>query len=460
MKLLITAGKVMLFITGYLALGYNLGSERLLPTADPLGLALEKTGAYFREDLRRLDASLVNYVALAESPQVPVNDLRNAHLQARKDFKKVEYLLAYIEPATVSLHLNGAPLPKTEPSVPEVNVIAPSGLQTLDELVFADEIDRKAILKVSKKLRRNYQQLQKQLSWLRLQHRHVFEAMQEEVVRIFTLGLTGFDTPGSGAALPEARVSLSNLRRVYQAYAPALVEKDPAINTSILAAFAVGEQQLTSDHFNEFDRLAFLRKVINPLTKNLPAARIALEIESSDDQSQLPAPTHRQPQLLFDEDFLDAAYYANLTESVNTEKRRELGELLFFDPVLSEDLTVSCASCHQPEMAFTDGYPKSLRATGEGTVLRNSPTLVNSVFAERYFYDLREEFLERQMMHVVADEHEFATDFVTLETRLKMSEEYRRLFAEAYADQPKYQLSKWSISDAISHYVASLQGLN
>jgi len=369
----------------------------------------------------------------------------------------VEYLLAYVEPATVTLHLNGAPLPKTEPSVPEIVVIEPCGLQTLDELVFADEIERPAIKKLSAKLLRDYTHLHKQMAWLRLQHRHVFESMREEVISLYTLGVTGFDTPGSGAAMPEARVAFSSLERVFKAYGPAIAAVDPELHASLQTAFTAGGDQLQTDDFDGFDRLRFLRQAINPLTKGLPIAQMALEIESSADQARLPHAANRQSEYLFSKDFLNADFYANLTDSPMAEKRRELGELLFFDPVLSKDLTASCATCHQPDLAFTDGYAKSFRVSGEGTVLRNSPTLLNSVYAERYFYDLREEFLERQMMHVVSDQHEFATDFITIENRLRLSEAYRELFAEAYADQPKYQLSKWSISDAISHYVMSLQ---
>ncbi len=461
MKLLFALTKVVIFIAGYMAVGYSLGKECLLgPPGSSMSRALTQVDERFRADLDQLDTTLASYANLAAEPSTSEMQLLMVHTQARLDFKKVESLLTYADPATVSLHLNGAPLPKTEPSVPEVTVLDPNGLQTLDELVVEPEPDRVAIAKLTKKLLADYRLLHNQLRVFQLQHRHIFEAIREQSVRIFTLGVTGFDTPGTGAALPEARVAFATLASTYKNYAPAVAERQPNLNTTVLEALSTGHALLQTDDFDGFDRLTFLREAINPLTEHLPTIQRILEIESVADYTRMPQAVNHTNAKLFDADFLNAGYFANLTESPNSEQRRALGELLFFDPVLSKNLTTTCASCHKPELAFTDGYTKSLRSTGDGSILRNSPTLINSVFAEKYFYDLREEFLERQMMHVVADAHEFATDFFTIENRLRQSKEYRDLFAAAYADQPKYQLTKWSISDALSHYVLGLRGFD
>jgi len=95
----------------------------------------------FRADLEQLDQELTTYLTLASDTRTDVDALREHHLAVRRTYKKVEFLLAYAQPATVTRHLNGAPLPKTEPGVPEIIVKEPGGLQTLDELVFAPEID-------------------------------------------------------------------------------------------------------------------------------------------------------------------------------------------------------------------------------------------------------------------------------------------------------------------------------
>lgn len=457
MKSFLFLGKAVLFSFSYIFLGYSLSLGKLIPPANGLDRALHNTSQQFQADLTELKSHLEAYALLANDDNTSVSMIPEIHAACREQFKRTEFLLEYIEPATVRLHLNGAPLPKTEPAVPELVIIQPGGLQTLDELVTEPEVNRRAIARITRKLFTDYQLLYRQVSARKLQHRHVFEAIREEILRIFTLGVTGFDTPGTGAALRESQIALATVAKAYSRYETNAAAVSSEANAQIIAAFQRGNTMLGSSDFDGFDRFTFLCEVVNPLTENLPRIQAALEIESIADYTGLPHPVNPRPARLFDADFLNADFYANLSESPNRDARRALGEILFFDPVLSNNLSTSCASCHQPDKAFTDGRRRSLANDGFTSLERNAPTLINSVFAEKYFHDLREKHLERQMNHVVANELEFATDFVTIETRLRQSKEYRDLFAAAYADQPKYQLSKWSISDALSNYVMSLR---
>ena len=61
-----------------------------------------------------------------------------------------------------------------------------------------------------------------------------------------------------------------------------------------------------------------------------------------------------------------------------TPQQIDLGRYLFFDPILSGDGTVSCASCHQPEKGFSDGLDRSIGIEGQ-TVKRSAPSLWNVV---------------------------------------------------------------------------------
>ena len=416
-----------------------------------MAAALDKVTQSFHDDLKTFSAAVRRYHDLAREGAAPVK-LQNQHRATRLAFKRCEYLMEYLEPATVRRHLNGAPLPTTEPKVPEAVVIEPVGLQVLDELVFDSEPDLPEIRLQLQALQVATERISLYFSGINLQHRHVFEAWREEVIRIFTLGLTGFDTPASGAAIAEARVALTSIAQSYSSYAEVMSAQHPSLHSTIRAAFSRGDQMLLGAEFDTFDRLTFLREVINPLTGSFPAAQRGLQIETSWDDPRLPRPVDKNAYSLFSEAFLNADYYARTSEGPTADQRRDLGELLFFDPILSREVKLSCASCHQPERAFTDGKTKSF--------VRNAPSLINGVYADRYFYDLREAFLDRQVSHVVADSLEFATDFVTIAERLSQSEVYRKLFAEAYGEQPAYTLSAYSISDALARYVSSLTAVD
>jgi cytochrome c peroxidase len=88
----------------------------------------------------------------------------------------------------------------------------------------------------------------------------------------------------------------------------------------------------------------------------------------------------------------------------------ELGRRLFFDQVLSADGTISCATCHIPEKAYSDGRRVAQGITAvEGT--RNTPTLLNVAFQTSFFWDGRRESLEAQAADPFfsAREHGFAS---------------------------------------------------
>ncbi len=79
-----------------------------------------------------------------------------------------------------------------------------------------------------------------------------------------------------------------------------------------------------------------------------------------------------------------------------------LGRKLFYDKRLSQDASLACASCHRPELAFTDGLRLSVGVGGK-VGLRNAPTLLNAAYAPLLFWDGRADSLETQAAAPIAD---------------------------------------------------------
>lgn len=82
-------------------------------------------------------------------------------------------------------------------------------------------------------------------------------------------------------------------------------------------------------------------------------------------------------------------------ENPQSPEKIALGQKLFFDPRLSVDGTVACASCHNPDRAFTDGRPTSVGVYGR-VGQRNAPTVLNALYNEAQFWDGRAKTLEDQ----------------------------------------------------------------
>ncbi len=112
----------------------------------------------------------------------------------------------------------------------------------------------------------------------------------------------------------------------------------------------------------------------------------------------------------------------------------ELGKTLFFDTRLSGSGKISCATCHQPELSWTDGKPKSI-GHGGAVNKRNAPTIQNSWFYERLFWDGRARDLQDQAFAPINSETEMHSDMPEVMMKLRRSNTYPALFKKAFGTE-------------------------
>jgi cytochrome c peroxidase len=113
--------------------------------------------------------------------------------------------------------------------------------------------------------------------------------------------------------------------------------------------------------------------------------------------------------------------------------RVELGRYLFFDARLSADGTVSCATCHPPEHAFTGGEPAPLGVTGN-RLPRRAPTLINRAYGKSQFYDGRAATLEDQIAGPVTNPDEMGTTKEAAAGSIARIAGYTSMFERAFGD--------------------------
>jgi cytochrome c peroxidase len=142
-----------------------------------------------------------------------------------------------------------------------------------------------------------------------------------------------------------------------------------------------------------------------------------------------------------------------------SREKAELGELLFFDPILSDNNKRACASCHKPALAFTDARIKSVSFTLQ-QLPRNSPTVINSGFQKSEFWDLRAGSLEDQLDSVINNKEELHSSFDRIIDRLNSSPEYLSLFHDAFPETRTTGITRHAIKNAIGVYERTLTGLN
>lgn len=129
-----------------------------------------------------------------------------------------------------------------------------------------------------------------------------------------------------------------------------------------------------------------------------------------------------------------------------------LGQHLFYDPILSLDSTKSCASCHLPELAFTDGSDVSVGVNGN-VGRRSSMSLVNIAYAfNGLFWDGRTATLEEQALEPIMDPVEFVEDWENVERKLRRSERYQRLFRKAFGISSSDEITRELTVKAIAQF--------
>jgi cytochrome c peroxidase len=111
--------------------------------------------------------------------------------------------------------------------------------------------------------------------------------------------------------------------------------------------------------------------------------------------------------------------------------KAELGRYLYFDRRLSADETVSCASCHDPQFAFTDGAATSTGIRKQKGN-RSAPTIINRAYALAQFWDGRAPSLEEQAKGPMANPIEMGSTHDAIVTHLKAVAGYRPMFAKAF----------------------------
>lgn len=140
-------------------------------------------------------------------------------------------------------------------------------------------------------------------------------------------------------------------------------------------------------------------------------------------------------------------------DNTQSHDKIELGKMLFFDPRLSSSGIVSCATCHNPSMAFTDRVPRALGHNHQ-VGPRNTPTVLNSAFLDVQFWDGRAKTLEEQALGPVQNTMEMANSLDEVVKTLNGIPEYREVFTAVFGT--KNPITPTNIAKAIAAFERTL----
>ncbi|WP_276167013.1 cytochrome-c peroxidase [Zobellia alginiliquefaciens] len=371
--------------------------------------------------------------------------------ELRVAFKKAEPYASYLNPE-VGHRANGPALPVFAEDTERI--LNPIGLQKIEESIYEGG-ESPAVFKKETVLTKGLMvNLLKNVTERDLSAERFFIATHQQLLRIISLGISGFDTPVSGLGLSESVVSLRGLEEVYDHTLRDLIQdKNSDLDTNFHQNIekAVDFLQKNTD-FNTFDRYTFIRDYMNPITRNW----VSIRKESGLWEGVNNKPFNFDAPTFFEKDAFNLEYFTPPINRNPSEKQIALGEKLFFDPNLSQTKSMACVTCHIPEKAYTDGIAVNNGNNGS-PLQRNTPTLINSAFQKSFFWDGRAENILDQISMVFNNEQEFNTGVHEFSTDILKDTTYHVLFKDAFG---RISNRNTDIIKAISSYISTLNGFD
>lgn len=406
---------------------------------------------YVDEEMKALISELTS-LGEENDPQ----KLENHYFLARKHFKHIEFFVEHVSPGESKYQINGALVPKYF-EYKEGFQLDPHGFQRIEELLFSgDSIVASEVKQEAEDLKQVFDKLQKHYRELPIENNLYLEMVQFQLIRMVAMNLNGYDATFTQTNVEEACWNLESMQVVQQQFQPLCKSNRKAEKTRTeLGKKLKKASSYLEKHpdFESFDRLEFITSYMQPINREIVDLHRALQLPWSDYKQAIYLNNYN----LFSADSYNRQFFSiYYKDSLNLNVQAELGKLLFFDPILSGNNQRSCASCHQPDKAFTDGLTKSLAFDRSGQVARNAPTLIDVAFQKAFFYDGKAYQLEQQVRDVVHNRDEMGSSLKAAVEKLRQSETYRRYFDAAFFTARDKAISEYAVQKAISEYEKTL----
>lgn len=371
--------------------------------------------------------------------------------ETRIAFKKAEPYVSYLNPE-VGHRANGPALPIYKED--NGKIIKPIGLQKIEESIYNKDTSEADFIREIDITKGMFINLQKGIITKELNPMRFFVATHQQLLRIISLAMAGFDTPISQLSIKETAVSLNSLLFVYNhSIKKNILATSPLLHENFIKSTnkAITYIQSHTD-FLSFDRYTFIRDYLNPITRNWVQIRKESKLWVASDTS----PINFDAPTFFEENSFNINYFKATTNRNPTAEQIALGKKLFFDPNISKNGTMACSTCHIPEKGYADGIVFNKDNTGK-LLKRNTPTLINSVFQKGFFWDGRSSSLDNQISAVFSNTKEFNTKIHQFSNRILKDTTYIKLFKDAYGKVP---VKNKETIKAIASYVATLNGFD
>lgn len=367
----------------------------------------------------------------------------------RKTYKKMEWAIEYFLPYSARF-INGPALPEIE--MDEHTEIEPEGLQVIEEMLYPYNPENKdEIIRMLTKLVSKSNGIDANFQVITIGKDQVFDALRQETFRISSLGISGFDTPISGTFLKEIPFSLDGIKETLTQISTDK-SKDRALKNILAAINSANEFLKKNTDKNSFDYVSFIPDHLNKITS------LMLDFKNQEKIPDIEVTTalNKNAATFFSKNAFNPNAFTPGKEYAFSKDKATLGQQLFNDNTLSNNNTRNCATCHNPEKAFTDGLAKSL-SLENSELTRNAPSLNYAGFQHGQFWDMRKDDLEGQSADVISNKEEMHGDLNVIIAKINKDKRYQAAFQKIY-QSPKVEV--WQLQNVLASYIRSLAQFN
>jgi len=350
--------------------------------------------------------------------------------QVRVAFKKAEPYASHLKP-NVGHRANGPALPVYRED--SGKVLPPIGLQKLEETIYEGTDHLDDFYTEIKILRGFVNNLKKAIEKHELNPKRFFIATHQQLMRIVSLAMAGFDTPVSGLSITETAVSLEGLKYVYEhSIQPLVISKNTTLNSTFISNINKAiDFAKANPNFEGFDQYTYIRDYLNPITRNW----VSIRKETNLWNGKVRSPFNFNAPTFFEENSFNVNHFLGSKTKGPSKDMIALGKKLFFDKKLSKSGSMACVTCHNPKLAYTDGLKFPVDNLGR-PAKRNTPTLLNAVYQKAFFWDGRTSTLNAQIKTVFKNKSEFNSEIHKFSTEILKDSTYIKDFKKVFGKIP------------------------
>jgi len=395
------------------------------------------------------DKQIDQQIANVENNSID-QQLQQGFDQLRSTYKSMEWAVGYFMPETARF-LNGPNLDEIE--LEENAVIEAEGLQTLEEYFYPSyqKEEKQQIIRFLKKLKNKSLAIDTYFEVNTLSLPQLMESLRNQIFRITTLGVTGFDTPISGKGLIESTHALNGVADVLAMIKEQVNHPEEIEKILVLISRTNSILGKSADR-NQFDYLSLMDQHLNKISDALHQFRQLENIPSLN----VNHPISPEASNLFSKEAFNPDFFVPSERQKMSSEKVVLGAKLFRDNILSGDQSRSCISCHHADKAFADGLKVPTTLSG-AKMDRNTPSLSYSNYQHGQFWDMRREDLEGQSVDVITNKDEMHGSMLEIANRLNQHKVYTKEFNKIYKTDT---VENWQVQNVLASYVRSLSTFN